>query len=100
MSKDYSVIDGICRNFEYEAKTIFNKGYDQGVEDTKYEKQKVYEQGLDDAWMCARKLVSPNRGGISEEEKYAICGKPDSDYILLEMTAKEAKKHMGEKKYE
>ena len=57
MSKDYSVIDGICRNFEYEAKTIFNKGYDQGVEDAKYEKEKAYEQGLNDAWMCVRKLM-------------------------------------------
>lgn len=73
MSKDYSVIDGICRNFEYEAKTIFNKGYDQGVEDTEYEKEKAYEQGLNDAWNVFTKVVlSKKQGGLNIDEIVSI----------------------------
>lgn len=78
MSKDYSVIDGICRNFEYEAKTIFNKGYNQGVEDTKYEKEKAYEQGLNDAWMCVRKLMR----GLNYDERNEIFGCTDQATLI------------------
>lgn len=49
-----------------------------------------YTRGLNDAWGCARKLVHPDRGGLSTNAKIAICGKPDSDYILLEYSAAEA----------
>lgn len=68
-----------ANDLETDANTLFQLAY-----------EKAYTKGQEDAWEYARKLVHPDRGGLSIEAKIAICGKPDSDYILLEYSAKDA----------
>jgi len=65
MSKDYSVLRSLKDYTRKLHRQIFDKGYEQGVEDTK---EKAYEQGLNDAWMCARKLMR----GLNFDERNEI----------------------------
>ena len=65
MSKDYSVLRSLKDYTRKLHRQIFDKGYEQGVEDTK---EKAYEQGLNDAWMCVRKLMR----GLNYDERNEI----------------------------
>lgn len=62
--KDYNVLDDIVSTTQNLHRDIFDKGYDQGYKDGKDEAYKspvptqdAYQQGLDDAWECAKKIA-------------------------------------------
>lgn len=101
--KDKIVLDGIKRNIQMEINTVFEKGYTQGSNDgyergikdgnindgTFAEKVKeAYENGLNDAWEMARKIMLHSIGlHVNEVERiYGMC-----EYeVLHSLSASEA----------
>jgi len=73
--KDYSVLDELVPKTEELHRAIFDNGY---------------EQGMDDAWECARKitLISDN-GGMPSTEINAVFGLNPYN-VMLDYTASEA----------
>jgi len=62
--KDYNVLDNLVSTTQNLHRDIFDKGYDQGYKDGKDEAYKspvptqdAYQQGVDDAWECAKKIA-------------------------------------------
>ena len=47
---------------------IYKRGYTHGLKDASkdYESEKSYEQGLNDAWECANKIMNMSCGELSE----------------------------------
>jgi len=82
MSKDYSVLRSLKDYTRKLHRQIFDKGYEQGVEDTK---EKAYEQGLNDAWMCARKLMR----GLNFDERNEIFKCTDQATLICLYSASE-----------
>lgn len=74
-------------------KTGYDKGYAEGIEEGKEcadVDATMYEQGLNDAWECAKKLVW--KTGILELRRMGILGENDHEAakVLAEYTASEA----------
>lgn len=77
MSKDYSVLNRMIRDSNDKLVVAYDKGYKQGTKDG-YEKgyeegrkecypeEKAYEDGLNDAWECARKIVDMDCETVSK----------------------------------
>lgn len=61
MAKDYSVLDELTPKTVELHRAIFDKGYEQGVNDgsldVKMRVEGAYEKSLNDAWDCAKKIV-------------------------------------------
>ena len=55
---------------------------------------KTYEDGLNEAWELARKLVHSVYRGYTDEEKQNIFDSKSSDYILTTMSAAEVKERI------
>lgn len=77
-------------------KELYEKGYDEGLKEglKECETTKAYQGGLEDAWECAKALVSCDAYGglaMSEiKEIYGIEGYYNIFSILAELSAKEA----------
>ncbi len=81
-------------------KRCYDYGYEDGqkeklanavIHDHEVAEKTAYEQGLDEAWEVARKLVHPRLGGYTEEQKQRIFGEyVSSDSILQNFSASEA----------
>ena len=102
--KDYSLrndniklIHALATSVGEHMTELFENGYDQGYEDgkaatpftdTEEAEKKAYEQGLNDAWECARKISMPeNEGGMSVKALQSIFGKARE---IFNCTASEA----------
>lgn len=81
----------------FEEREAYNKGYKDGISDGNicngtFRKRikEAYENGLNDAWECARKIyLNTDENGLSGNELYAIFGERGG-YILKEYSASEA----------
>jgi len=76
---------------------IYRMGYQDGIEHgnindgTFADKVKeAYDNGLTDAWECARRLTHPRYGGYRDSEQKKIFGYENSDDVLTEYSASEA----------
>lgn len=106
--KDYSLrndniklINALATSIGEHMTELFENGYDQGYVDGQKEKlanamihdhevaeKTAYEQGLNDAWECARKISMPeNEGGMSVKALQSIFGKARE---IFNCTASEA----------
>ena len=64
--KDYSVLEGLDRNFNIELRCAYDRGYRHGRDDewaeTKVKesetKDEGYNRGLESAWSCAKRIMS------------------------------------------
>jgi len=93
MAKDYSIIDGLKKEVNDKIYTIFDKGYKQGFEDGYRECQigefnakshPAYQQGLKDAWECARKIGGAvHYGGLNTDTLHEIFGWDKSVLTIL-----------------
>lgn len=68
----------------------FKAGYDEAMKVKDTSTESAYEQGLKDAWECARKLRHPSYGGFYDNEQKEIFGYESSDEVLTRFTAAEA----------
>lgn len=72
MSKDYSDISGIIKQMTLQTQCAYEKGYKQGYEEGRKEccpEGKAYENGLNDAWECAKKIVlDESLGGLPVQD--------------------------------
>lgn len=95
--KDYSVLDNMIRMVGDAIKQAFDKVYKQGYEDgigdgaksVKSWDKACYEQGLNDAWEAARKLIHPRYGGYYDDTKLEIFDYRNSDDVLTMLSASE-----------
>ena len=58
-------IDGITSNLKEEMYSLYKQGYDEGKDECSYGKLK-YQQGLNDAWECAKKMELLTCGEVAE----------------------------------
>lgn len=113
--KDYSVLNGMIENQKSELRTAYDKGYDQGyVEGQKHDLEHTenivrshekcksvleaeYERGLNDAWMCAKKIISKNGEGYNatDLEVFGV----DDGFELSALEAVERLKEYEKKHY-
>lgn len=101
--KDYSVLEGLDNNFMIELRCAFDRGYRQGRDDEWAEtqakqKENEYERGLNDAWMCAKKIISKNGEGYNatDLEVFGV----DDGFELSALEAVERLKEYEKKHYD
>lgn len=75
-----------------EAHNLGNElGYRNGVEDAKASYRQGYDEGLNDAWECFKKLVYPVKdGGFSTERLCEIFGTSLPSHIIRDFSPSEA----------
>lgn len=91
--KDYSVLEGLDRNFNIELRCAYDRGYRHGRDDewaeTKVKesetKDEGYNRGLESAWSCAKRIISMP---LSDQEK--IFNMQDERAIMDAHSAEEA----------
>ena len=81
-------------------KRCYDYGYEDGqkeklanamIHDHEEAEKTAYEQGLNDAWKCARKISMPeNEGGMSVKALQSIFGKAREIFEIFNCTASEA----------
>lgn len=96
MKREYSDIGGIQQQAADIIRQAYDKGYKAGYVDGKDEAYKnpvptqdAYNDGLRDAWECARKIAIINNG-ISDEQLTEIFGTDDTLKIFDQFSASEA----------
>jgi hypothetical protein len=101
--KDYSVLEGLDNNFMIELRCAYDRGYRQGRDDEWAEtqakqKENEYERGLNDAWMCAKKIISKNGEGYNatDLEVFGV----DDGFELSALEAVERLKEYEKKHYD
>ena len=89
--KDYSVLEGLGRNFINELRCAYDRGYRHGCDDewaetqAKTKEEEGYKRGLESAWSCAKRIMSMP---LSDQEK--IFNMQDERTIMDAHSAEEA----------
>ena len=91
--KDYSVLEGLDRNFNIELRCAYDRGYRHGRDDewaeTKVKesetKDEGYNRGLEDAWACAKRIIK-----LSPDMQEDIFNMRGDHFILDAYSAEEA----------
>lgn len=92
--KDHRQIDGLIRQMTECLENAYNRGYKQGndclKENIQTHSDNAYEQGLKDAWGCARLIeLDENEGGLDVKTIKEIFGM-NYHQVFLEYSASEA----------
>ena len=100
MAKDYEVLNELTSKTQELHRSIFDKGYKQGFWDGKEEAancdcrdnmEGAYNQGLNTAWECAKKIVCYTQyGGLGHYHLNEIFGIDSYSKIFLDNSASEA----------
>ena len=94
-----SILEGVIRaDYQKQIDDAYQRGYDKGYADKtnnikagKELAKDIYQRGLDDAWEAARKIVlSPDEGGTSLPDLFAIFGDGSMQRVFRSYSASEA----------
>ena len=89
--KDYSVLEGLDRNFIIELRCAYDRGYRHGRDDewaktqVKLNEDDGYKRGLEEAWACAKRIIK-----LSPDMQEDIFNMRGDHFILDAYSADEA----------